>query len=333
MAATVPIIDLGKFIHGDEASRAESVAAVQKALVDVGFLMISNHGVPDELIPRIEKAALDFFDLPQETKDRYSLGGKKANRGYGAVGTRTIGASEDKTLLPSLQEGFGISNVDIPEDDPFYQTDIAKRIFTRNVWPKEQPDFEFAATSYYREMSRIFKQVMALFAVALKLPENYFEQMLTKHGSTLRLVHYPAIEREPVLGEVRAGAHTDTGTMTILHIDDTPAALQVRTRSGEWIDINKVPGTFIINIGDLMMRWTNDLWTSNLHRVANPPLVNGRSTRRLSVVFFCQNNYDTLVECLPTCSSSENLAKYAPVISSNYSAQRAAERFGLAKAS
>lgn len=331
MTTTVPIIDLGNFIHGSESGRAESVAAVQKALVDVGFLMISNHGVSDDLISRLEKAALDFFDLPQETKERYSPGGKKANRGYGAVGSRTIGATEDKTLLPSLQEGFGVSNVDVPKDDPFYQTEIGKGIFAPNVWPQEPADFEPAATSYYREMSRLFKQVMALFAVALNLPENYFQPMLTKHGSTLRFVHYPAIDREPAPGEVRAGAHTDTGTMTILYIDETPAALQVRTRSGEWIDINKVPGTFIINIGDLMMRWTNDIWTSNLHRVANPPLVNGRSTRRLSIVFFCQNNYDTLIECLPGCSSSENPPKYAPVISSSYSAQRAAERFGIAK--
>lgn len=330
MTTEVPIIDLGRFIHGGETERAETVAAVQAALVDVGFLMLSNHGVPEDLISNLEKAALDFFDLPPDQKNLCSPGGKKANRGYGAVGTRTIGKTEDKTLPPSLQEGFGISAVDVPQADPYYQTDVAKEIFVPNQWPAHPQEFGPLAVAYYREMSRLFGQTMGLLAVALNLPETYFEPMLSKHGSVLRLVHYPELDREPGPGEVRAGAHTDTGTLTILHIDDTPAALQVRTRSGTWIDINKVPGTFVINIGDLMMRWTNDLWTSNLHRVENPPLINGRSSRRLSIVYFCQTNYDTLVECLPGCSSASNPPKYAPVIASQYSSQRAAERFGIA---
>ena len=330
MSIEVPIVDLGRFINGSEAQRSETIAAVQTALVDVGFLLLSNHGVSPDLISNLEKTALDFFDLPRGEKERYSPGGKKANRGYGAVGTRTIGKTEDKSLLPSLQEGFGISAVDVPPNDPYYLTDVAKEIFVQNNWPKTPSNFEQLATTYYREMSRLFKQVMGLLAVALKLPQDYFAPMLSKHGSVLRLVHYPELDQEPAPGEVRAGAHTDTGTLTILHIDDTPAALQVRTRSGTWIDINKVPGTFVINIGDLMMRWTNDLWTSNLHRVANPPLVNGRSARRLSIVYFCQTNYDTLVECLPNCSSADNPPRYVPVIASQYSSQRAAERFGIA---
>ena len=330
MSIEVPIIDLGQFIDGSEQQRAATISAVQKALVNVGFLMLSNHSVPEELISKLEKSALDFFDLPIDEKQRYSPGGKKANRGYGGVGTRTIGKTEDKTLLPSLQEGFGISAVDVPPDDPYYLTDVAREIFVKNNWPETPADFQPLAVDYYRHMSRLFKQVMGLLAVALKLPQDYFEPMLSKHGSVLRLVHYPELDQEPAPGEVRAGAHTDTGTLTILHIDDTPAALQVLTRSGTWIDINKVPGTFVINIGDLMMRWTNDLWTSNLHRVANPPLINGRSARRLSIVYFCQTNYDTLVTCLPNCSSAQNPPKYPPVIASQYSSQRAAERFGIA---
>lgn len=329
MSSVVPIIDLGKFVQGTDLERAETVAAVRAALVDVGFLMIRNHGVPQDLISRVEKAALEFFDLPDEEKERCITGNKKANRGFGAVGSRTIGKTEDQTLLPSLQEGFGIGPLDVPADDPYFHQPYARDIFTTNVWPQRPPDFKASTTDYYREMSRVFRLMMRVFAVALNLPETYFDSMLTKHGSVLRLVHYPSLEREPGFGEVRAGAHTDTGTMTILHIDDTPAALQVKTRSGEWIDINKVPETFVINIGDLMMQWTNDIWTSNLHRVANPPLVNGRSSRRLSLVYFCQNNYDTLIECLPGCSSADNPPRYAPVISSRYSAQRAAERYGL----
>ena len=328
MTCPVPIIHLNAFFEGSDADRLRVAAEVRKALEDVGFLMISGHGVDAELIKRVERAGLAFFDRPEEQKQKYASGSKKANRGFGGLGTRTIGITENPDLLPSLQEAYGIGKLEVP-DDPYFHTDFAKSIFTKNIWPDEPADFKPALSAYYEQMDRLFKKMMRVFAVALELPESYFDPFLDKHGSTLRLIHYPALEYEPRPGELRSGAHTDTGTMTILHIDDTPSALQVLTRSGEWLDLNKVEGAFIINIGDLMMQWTNDKWMSNTHRVANPPIVNGRSDRRLSIVYFCQMNYDTLVECLPNCCGPDNPPKYEPIRSGEYSAMRAAQRYRL----
>lgn len=328
MTSPVPLIDLETFFEGSEVDRLRVASEVKKALENVGFLMITGHGVDPDLIRRVERAGLLFFDRPEDEKQKFASGSKKANRGFGGLGTRTIGITENKDLLPSLQEAYGIGKLDVP-DDPYFQTEAASSIFTKNIWPDEPEDFKPALSAYYEEMDQLFTKMMRVFAVALELPDTFFESMLDRHGSTLRLIHYPALQSEPRPGELRSGAHTDTGTMTILHIDDTPSALQVLTRSGVWLDLNKIEGAFIINIGDLMMQWTNDKWMSNTHRVSNPPIVNGGSSRRLSIVYFCQMNYDTVVECLPNCCGPDNPSKYEPVRSGEYSAMRAAQRYRL----
>jgi isopenicillin N synthase-like dioxygenase len=208
------------------------------------------------------------------------------------------------------------------------ETDDGPR-FIENVWPDSPADFEPTMRAYYAHMQNLCRSTLRIFATALELSEAHFDPMLTKSAHTLRLTHYPALDKEPGRGEERAGAHTDTGVLTILHIDETPDSLQVETRSKKWINVNHVSGTFIINIGDLMMRWTNDKWVSNMHRVVNPPFVNGRSARRLSLVCFCGVNHDTLVECLPNCSSTRNPPRYEPISAGEYEALRMATRYGL----
>jgi isopenicillin N synthase-like dioxygenase len=199
------------------------------------------------------------------------------------------------------------------------------------VFPEAPTDFEPAIREYYTEIERLYRTIMRMFAVALDLKEDYFEPMLTHLENTLRLTHYPELDREPLPGELRAGAHTDGGICTILHIDDTPNSLEVLTRSGKWTFVNRVPGTFIINIGDLMMRWTNDKWVSTVHRVVNPPFVNGRAARRLSIVTFCQVNFDTVIDCLPNCSGPGNPPRYEPVRSDDYKKESYAQVYGLAE--
>ena len=213
--------------------------------------------------------------------------------------------------------------------DPYFFTREAGHSFADNIWPDSPSDFRAAMTEYYQAMDRTYQTIMRLFAVALDLPETYFDKMIDKHGSLLRLTHYPSLSSEPLPGEFRSGAHTDGGALTILHIDDTPDALQVKLRSGEWIYVNRIPGAFIINVGDMMMRWTNDKWISNWHQVVNPPIVNGHSDRRLSLVYFCATNYDTLVECLPNCSGPGNPARYPPIVSGRYAEERFNLRYGI----
>jgi isopenicillin N synthase-like dioxygenase len=324
---SIPLIDIGKFASADEQERARVVAGVRTALEDVGFLIIGGHGVEQSLIDRVTDASLAFFDRPDSEKMRFCPE-KAGSRGYNAMRGRTVGIAQNSTYLKSLQESYAVGQPDVP-DDAWFFTEAAGHRFAKNIWPDGPSDFEPAMKEYYNAMARVYRDIMRLFAVALDLPETYFDSAVDKHGSLLRLTHYPSLDSEPLPGEYRSGAHTDGGALTILHIDDTPDALQVKLRSGEWINVNRIPGTFVINIGDMMMRWTNDKWISNWHRVVNPPFVNGRSKARLSLVYFCSTNYDTVVECLPNCSGPGNPARYPPIVSGQYAAERFNLRYGI----
>jgi isopenicillin N synthase-like dioxygenase len=331
MSTRVPIIDLKGFSSASASERARTVDEVCMALEQVGFFMVTGHGVPESLVERVCRVALDFFDRPEDEKLRFVSPSKDVIRGYGPMQSRTIGLMKDPTLLRSLQEGYSIGT-EANSDDPYFQHDHARRNFAPNIWPDRPADFEPALTAYYAGMRQLFRTIMRLFAIALDLPESFFDDKITRNSPALRLIHYPTLTRAPLPGEERAGAHSDTGALTILHIDDTPDSLQVETRSGEWININRVPGAFVINIGDMMMRWTNDKWVSTVHRVVNPPFVNGRSERRLSIAAFCGPNYDTMVECLPNCSSPGNPPRYQPITAGDYAYMRAANRYGFKEA-
>ena len=323
----IPVINLAAFSSASVLERQRVVAEVRKALEEIGFLIIDGHGVAPSLIDRVTKASLDFFDRPEDEKLHYCPL-KPGSRGYNAFKGRTVGVAQNPEFKRSLQESYAVGRIDVP-DDPYFFTKEAGHSFAPNIWPDRPEDFQQVMSEYYREMDRTYHLIMKLFATALDLPETYFNKYIDKHGSLLRLTHYPALDSEPQPGEHRSGEHTDGGALTILHIDDTPDALQVKLRSGEWIYVNRLPGTFIINIGDMMMRWTNDRWVSNWHRVVNPPMVNGRSERRLSLVFFAAANHDTIVECLPNCSDAEHPPLYEPINAGEYSAARFNKRYGI----
>ena len=323
----IPLIDLEAFSSASSSERARVVVEVRKALEEIGFLTITGHGVPQSLIDQANQVSLNFFDRSEEEKLRFCPT-KPGSRGYNAFKGRTVGIAQDPSLKRSLQESFAVGRIDVP-DDPYFFTKAAGHSFAPNIWPDQPDDFRYVMTDYYRAMDSTYHTIMRLFAVALDLPETYFQGMINKHGSLLRLTHYPALDSEPLPGEHRSAAHTDGGALTILHIDDTPNSLQVKLRSGEWINVNRIPGAFIINIGDMMMRWSNDRWTSNWHQVVNPPMVNGRSARRLSLVFFAATNYDTIVECLPNCSDADHPPLYPPINAGQYSAERFNKRYGI----
>ncbi len=150
------------------------------------------------------------------------------------------------------------------------------------------------------------------------MDEQWFDSRVDREMSSLCLNHYPAPSGPPLPGQLRAGAHTDYGTLTIVAPTGEPGGLQVRVRGGDWEDVFVAPGTFVVNIGDMMAQWTNDRWVSTLHRVANPPLESRVPTRRLSLVYFHQPNPDALVECIPTCRDASRPPKYAPVTAGDY---------------
>ena len=151
-----------------------------------------------------------------------------------------------------------------------------------------------------------------LFALSLKLDEQYFDEMINKTGAHIRLNKYPEQKTPPISGQLRSGAHTDYGTLTILFAEDTPGGLQVMDKRGNWIDVHPQSGSFIVNIGDSMARWTNDTWVSTLHRVVNPPPEDSLQ-ERLSVAYFHAPNYDTEICCLESCKDQKRPPKYESI--------------------
>jgi len=284
-ASPIPLIDLAAFYSASPAERARVVQVVRKALEEIGSLTISGNGVAQSLIDRANQVCLDFFDRPEEENLRYCPA-KPGSRGYNAFKGRTVGIAQDPSLERSLPESFAVGRIDVP-DDPCFTSNEAGHRFAPNIWPDEPGDFKQVMSDYYRAMDSTYNIIMRLFAVVLDLPETYFDSMINKHGSLLRLSHYPALDGEPL------------------------------------------PGSFIINIGDMMMRWTNDKYTSKWYRVVNPAMVKGRSERRLSLVFVAAANYDTMFECLPNRSDADHPPLYPPLNAQVYAAERFDKRYGI----
>ena len=198
-------------------------------------------------------------------------------------------------------------------DDPYYTSPLGRRHFLPNLWPAAPAGFADAATAYYRAMSALIVDLMRLAALALDVPERFFDDKVNRSIGTMRLNYYPAQAAPPRPGQLRASAHTDYGGFTILSGEDVPGGLQVRTRGDRWVDVATSPTTFVVNIGDLLMRWTNDRWLSNLHRVVNPPA--GAGGARLSIAFF---NHPELRRAASSACRPRARPEHAPVLSGEY---------------
>ena len=312
---SVPIIDVAPFLSGAGDDRRRVAAEVGRACEEIGFLIITGHGVPRDLVEAMYDVSKRFFALPLEEK--LQARGPDRSRGYGPVGEEALSYGLGKAAPADLKESLYEGPMDVPDTTYFRGPEGAPH-FVPNVWPLRPAELPGVWRAYYRQMERLAADTMRVFAVALDLPEHFFADKIDKHVSRVRAIHYPDQRDEPMPGQLRAGEHTDYGTLTILRIEAAPGGLQVKTRQGEWLDVPAVPDTFVVNIGDLMMRWTNDTWTSTLHRVLNPPRDKALGTGRISLVFFHQPNYDALIECLPGCTGPGNPAKYPPVTSGEH---------------
>jgi isopenicillin N synthase-like dioxygenase len=324
MNQVVPVIDISPFLNG--TGKQEIARQVADACGTVGFLVISGHGVSTETIDNLVSAARNFFALPSDIKKlSVSPPGSKVHRGYTALASRSLAKSTGAKTPPDLREGFTINRVQ-PKDDTYFKNPAAAHFFADNVWPAEDvaPGFRDALTTYYLEMDRVATSLMRIFALALDMPEHFFDDKVDRHFSNFTSYHYPPLDAPPEPGQLRGGAHTDFGSLTILHGAPSTQGLQVWNQ-GAWHDVPVVKDAFIVNIGDLMAQWTNDRWVSTLHRVVNPPSVEG-SQSRYSFAFFHQPNYDVLIENIDQHAE----AKYSPVTSGDHlyrklSAMRVAE--------
>ena len=297
-AESLPIIDLTAMHNGTAADKAAVGQALRQACEHTGFFYISGHGIDSALIERVFAQSQQFFAQPMEAKLETHKALSKANRGYEKLGGQTL----EPGMPPDLKEGFYIGE-ELAEDHPRV---LAGRFNQGpNQWPAQLPAFQPAMQDYYTAMLALSERIMAGLALSLDLPEDFFADFCEEPLCTLRLLHYPPQPSKPLPGEKGCGAHTDFGGITILLLDDKPG-LQVWDAKGEsWINAKPIPGTFVVNLGDMIARWTNDLYRSTLHRV-----VNTSGAERYSVPFFYSGAPSHEVRCLPVCLQDGEAAKY-----------------------
>ena len=247
----IPLIDLTPFRGRDVEGKQRVAAEVARACEEVGFLMVSGHGVDQGLIDDTLSQTWIFFDLPDEEKRHWISPAGDGRRGYLPVGGNTLANTIGQDSPPDLIEAFTCGRFDLP-DDPYY-TAHRDSWFEPNIWPRHPSGFRDQLCAYYRAMEGLAAELMRIFATALGLPENYFADKIDKHITALRLNHYAAATQDPLPRQLRAGPHTDYGSLTILYPTRNPGGLQVYTSDDTWCDIgvDPVPGTFVVNIGDL----------------------------------------------------------------------------------
>ena len=318
MLLEVPVLDIAAFRGGDASVKQLLAAEVGRAINDIGFLVITGHGVDPGLIARVQTISNAFFDLPMAEKMAVLRPAPDVTRGYIPLEAESVGRSQGVDVPGDLNESLMIGPVDVPPSDPYFHGPQAGKHFHPNLWPSAPVALQPLYEAYFRAMGGLADDLMALFALALDLPEHFFADKIDRHISRLRVRNYPAPLEPPKPGQLRAGAHCDYGSLTILRAEDKPGGLQVMNSAGYWVDVPIAPDSYIINIGELMARWTNGRWKANLHRVVNPPTDQAAVSRRLSLVFFHNPNYDAPVSALPGTVAVGEEPRYPPTTSGDH---------------
>lgn len=303
--SAIPVIDLAPFLSGSDPARVAT--QWDAAMRRFGFALVANHGIPEASIDGVYRQAQAFFAQPLPEKMKACFPDLKRGQGYGPLLNENVGKAREAAARPDLCESLS-----------FCATPGARE----NRWPA-LPGFRAEVEAYIAQANRLSHDLLRLSALALHLPPDYFAPFHTAMNSDLRCVLYPDQEQAPEPGQLRYGPHTDFGGFTLLRQDAAPGGLQVLV-DGAWIDVTPVPGTLVVNAGDLIQRWTNDVWTSNVHRVQNPPRDRTQGTRRLSIVLFTGPNDDALIQALPGTGP----ARYAPIVAGAHVAERVAQTYG-----
>ena len=315
---SVPVIDIASAFSEDPAAKAAVADEVDRACRDIGSFVITGHGVPGSLIDRVYAASRDFFDLPISEKMKCQRPAPFQIGGYVRVVSEASQYGPGVDSSPVLNESLSIGPIEVDRANPDYSCSKVARLFAPNVWPGSLPGLRDAWTEWFRTMEALARDLMRLFALALDLPERFFDDKIDRDISVLRVLNYPSQGDAPLPHEYRLGAHSDYGSLSIARIEDRPGGLEVCNKAGEWVAVPCVPDSFVVNIADLMAQWTNDRWISAMHRVVNPPRGKALDSRRISLVFFHHPNDDTVVECLPGCVAPCGSPNHAPITSGDH---------------
>ena len=315
----IPVLDVEPFFKGTERDRRDVARRVDATYQSIGFLIVRGHQLPQDLIDRSFQVARAFFAQPLDEKMRCVAPAVDIFRGYNPP--RSQGSAYERSGPSDIRENFMIGRLDTI--DAHSRRPEFGHTYAPNIWPERPGEYRPTFEAFYRACDRLARDLMRLFALALGVPETFFADTIDKHSSTCVANHYPEQPEEPLPGQARAAEHTDVGSVTILTQDKARGGLQVIDRgSSEWIDVVTEPDELVINLGDLMARWTNDRWVSTRHRVVNPPRSEAATNRRMSLTFFQHPNWDAVVECIPTCAGPGNPSKYPPILAGEHMHRR-----------
>lgn len=312
MHEAVPTIDLTPWFDG--SGRAEVAAQVDAALQDVGFLLVTGHGVPAEMRADVRAAAREFFALPVPVKQRYAA--TVAGRGWLPPGVEANAYSEGTETPPDLKESFAVG-ADRPTGDP----EVDDYWFRPNVYPDEVPALRAAIVPYAERMQALSDELLRICAAALGVEDDFFTRHTGHATHTMNINWYPPLQvvGAPEDNQFRIGPHTDFGTVTVLDREPGKGGLQVWTEADGWADAPYHPDAFTINTGDLLARWSGDRWKSNRHRVL-PPQAEAPDEDLVSLVYFYEADHDTVVHALQPPIGRPN--DYEPVLSAAFLRER-----------
>src|SRR6516165_7835698 len=306
IAGAIPRIDVAGHLAGDAESSRRAATQLRWAFENVGFYYLAGHGVPQSLIDRTYEAAIRFHAQPMWKK--LALRVNEHNIGYLPISEVPAPKAAAQGRMPSQNEAYFLRRERTP-DDPAV---IANRRFHGlNQWPDDLPGFRETALEYMETLERLCRRLVRLYALALDLPADFFDECYAEPHMILRMSRYPVLDTgDDTLASLVP--HTDSGFMTLLPPNPVPG-LSILLRSGRWIDAPGIAGAYVVNGGDILHRWTNERFLSTPHRVRN---VSGQV--RYAIPFFCDPDHDTLIECLPSCRSADKPAKYPPIRFGDY---------------
>ncbi|MEM9514873.1 MAG: 2-oxoglutarate and iron-dependent oxygenase domain-containing protein [Actinomycetota bacterium] len=291
--ATVPVIDISGLRSTDTAARRAVASEIGAACETIGFLTVVGHGVSQTVVAEAFTQTRRVFELPMDVKMASAWDDDHVNRGYDPPGNQRL----DGDSAPDNKEAWAFSPSGLIGSSPMQG---------ENVWP-DLRGFRAPIEAYHGAAMALCERLLRAMALSLDLAEDYFEPFHRHPVCTLRVHHYPPRPATAGNAEFGAGAHTDWGALTVLAQDDS-GSLEVRAKDGEWIEVPPVADSFVINIGDLLQRWTNDRYVSTMHRVLGVPGVD-----RHSIACFFDLDHEAMIECIPTCIESGVGPKYGPV--------------------
>ncbi|WP_158156586.1 2-oxoglutarate and iron-dependent oxygenase domain-containing protein [Pseudomonas sp.] len=310
---SLPIIDIAPLYQPDRQGWLAVANAIDHACRHWGFFYIKGHPISAERIGQLQSAAQAFFALPLADKLSIDITQTRHHRGYGAIATEQLDPERPSDLKETFDMGLHLA-AEHPD------VLAGKPLRGPNRHP-ELPGWQALMEGHYRDMQALAQTLLRAIALALDIEEDFFDQRFKDPVSVLRMIHYPPRQTASSADQQGAGAHTDYGCITLLY-QDSAGGLQVRNVDGQWIDAPPIDGTFVVNLGDMMARWSNDQYVSTPHRVISPLGVD-----RYSMPFFAEPHPDTRIECLPGCQDISRPAKYPPTTCAEFLLSRFADTY------